>query len=400
MRGVRSFLWLSVVLLLIAGCSGNDNDTDYDTLMQKGKDAYINDQFEQSVEYFKEAKRLRPTSEANDYLNRAIAKSKELRTSDSSASRSNELRSSDSAAERLQDDDAAATSENPLTEEELLERFRVDVNSFLMEEGSTMRILNWTDFGDAAPNSYSAKMGDSSVAVHFGPNGIDTASVMQSSNDEVSSDFFRLARSVVRYLNPTGDSRSIVDELYGNLQIQPEQTNTWMSDYKIQDGLIRMIVMDFSDMKVTKDMKSYMHQIVIQLTPASSANEFTGAEKEIASFMSDYGYKSIEAVNASDFSIVEPFIDPSGDVYNEQSSYILYLKKKGITEELLSYEVEDVMKKADDRYEVTTKESYTIYYGDGSVKNKTFRSIHLVVADLDDFGWKVNKLIETKELQD
>jgi len=67
---------LLIAGLLVAGCSSESTSTSlYDNNMEKGKDAYIANDFESAIAYFSEAKQLKPTPEANELLNKAIAQS-------------------------------------------------------------------------------------------------------------------------------------------------------------------------------------------------------------------------------------------------------------------------------------------------------------------------------------
>ncbi|RFU61115.1 zinc ribbon domain-containing protein [Peribacillus glennii] len=118
-------------------------------------------------------------------------------------------------------------------------------------------------------------------------------------------------------------------------------------------------------------------------------------EDDIARFMDGHFQTQVEAINARDFSLAEITIDPAGPAYTEARKYIGNLDKRGITEDyegmnLISYE------KTAGGYHVTTEESYTIYYGDGTTKYKNFRSKFYVSLHPD--GLKVYKLLETKEI--
>lgn len=58
---------------LLAGCASVDPaDQLYQDSMQKGMEALSNQHYEMAVQYFGEAKKAKPTAEADDYLNKAI----------------------------------------------------------------------------------------------------------------------------------------------------------------------------------------------------------------------------------------------------------------------------------------------------------------------------------------
>ncbi|MCY9027158.1 zinc ribbon domain-containing protein, partial [Priestia megaterium] len=119
---------------------------------------------------------------------------------------------------------------------------------------------------------------------------------------------------------------------------------------------------------------------------------------EVSSFIEQYMYATISSINSGDFSIAEPYIDSNGPKYKEQKDYTAYLIKKGITEDLLSFNVNRVTKIDDSMYKVYTTEEYDISYGDGSVKYKKFNSIHKV-KQLSDGSLGVYQLISSTEVK-
>ncbi|WP_368895218.1 zinc ribbon domain-containing protein [Priestia megaterium] len=100
--------------------------------------------------------------------------------------------------------------------------------------------------------------------------------------------------------------------------------------------------------------------------------------ERVSSFTEQYMNATIESIESEDFSVASPYIDPNGPKYKEQKDYTAYLIKKGIKEDLLNLEVNDVTKIDDSTYKVATFEEYDITYGDGSVKYKRFHSVHKV----------------------
>ena len=120
-------------------------------------------------------------------------------------------------------------------------------------------------------------------------------------------------------------------------------------------------------------------------------------ELEIESFVQAYVSTYVEAINYGDFSVISGQIDPSSTSYMEEvSSYIDRLNEKGMTEEVISVDVQSV-KASGEGYTVSTVEEYTIYYSDGSEKNKAYRSTYQV--NVTSGGIKMGKLIETKEIK-
>ncbi|MFE3890671.1 zinc ribbon domain-containing protein [Priestia sp. YIM B13446] len=100
--------------------------------------------------------------------------------------------------------------------------------------------------------------------------------------------------------------------------------------------------------------------------------------ERVSSFTEQYMNATIASIASEDFSVASPYIDPNGPKYKEQKDYTAYLIKKGIKEDLLNFEVNDVSKIDNSTYKVATFEEYNITYGDGSVKYKRFHSVHKV----------------------
>ncbi|WP_256757412.1 hypothetical protein [Cohnella sp. WQ 127256] len=70
---MRILTTVVLMCLMLIGCAtGDKGDSQYTDYIEKGKDAYINNDFELAISLFGEAKKINPTSEANDLLNKAI----------------------------------------------------------------------------------------------------------------------------------------------------------------------------------------------------------------------------------------------------------------------------------------------------------------------------------------
>ncbi|PAD69287.1 hypothetical protein CHH83_09075 [Bacillus sp. 7586-K] len=137
-----------------------------------------------------------------------------------------------------------------------------------------------------------------------------------------------------------------------------------------------------------KDPKMY------QTNWGNSTISTEASTDKIASFVEEYMYASVAAINAEDFSLVEGYIDPSGKKYNEQKEYTTYLNEKGITEDLLSIEIEEVKKLDDTTYQVTSFDEYTIYQQDGSEEDASYKTVQIVKI-LPDGSFGINELIST-----
>src|SRR5690625_4634437 len=118
-------------------------------------------------------------------------------------------------------------------------------------------------------------------------------------------------------------------------------------------------------------------------------------KNEMTVFIEDYTRASVDAINYTDFSYVEGYIAEDGPRWEEARDYIDYLDSKNITEDFLDMEVESIESVEDDSWEVTVKESFTIYKDDSS-DDKDFRTKVIVKKVEDEF--LVYELIETNEI--
>lgn len=116
---------------------------------------------------------------------------------------------------------------------------------------------------------------------------------------------------------------------------------------------------------------------------------------EIQTFMEDYTYYSVAAINNRDMSYVDSYMSEDGPRKKEAADYISYLEEKGITEEFLSTEVTNVIDKGNDMYEITSIEAFTIYTPD-SEKDKKFSTVSIVKKV--DGQWYMHQMVSTKEL--
>lgn len=119
------------------------------------------------------------------------------------------------------------------------------------------------------------------------------------------------------------------------------------------------------------------------------------AKDELERFMMKYYSTTVEAINARDFSIIAPFIDPEGKAYVAVQQNIERMDKRDITEELLSIEMINYALLSEG-YSVTTKETYNLIYEDRTVEQKTFQTQYYLVRDK--VGLKIHTLIETVEI--
>lgn len=118
-------------------------------------------------------------------------------------------------------------------------------------------------------------------------------------------------------------------------------------------------------------------------------------KEEMTGFLENYAIASVDAINYNDFSYVEDYIAEDGPRWDEARDYIDYLDSKNITEDFLDMEVESIESVEEDSWEVTVKESFTIYKDDSN-DDKDFRT-KVIVKEIDG-EFLVYELIETNEI--
>ncbi|WP_374720736.1 TcaA NTF2-like domain-containing protein [Peribacillus tepidiphilus] len=120
-------------------------------------------------------------------------------------------------------------------------------------------------------------------------------------------------------------------------------------------------------------------------------------DNAISTFMEEYANTGMDAIRENRFSYIESYLDPQGKAYQESQNYIKYINSKNISEELLKYEVKDIIPIGNSEYKVFTYEEYEIKYEDGTTKIKSFNSEYLV-KELSKGCLVMSELLKTDEL--
>lgn len=217
-------------------------------------------------------------------------------------------------------------------------------------------------------------------------------------------------KEYIRYLDQKGiteenvwieatDVSQINDEMY---QVTTnEDYNIWYGDGSQKFKTFK----NTYNLKVSQNGALRVHQLLsteeissedVEVNAADSETTVYATDDQVRTFMEEYLYASVDAMNNNDFSLVSLLMDPAGEAYNESRDYIQYVTEKGITEELLHVSVEDITSSTSSSFVVSTYEEYNIYYGDGSNQYKTFNSEYLVI--IKDGQLLLNKLIKVQEL--
>ena len=106
----------------------------------------------------------------------------------------------------------------------------------------------------------------------------------------------------------------------------------------------------------------------------------------------------MQAINRGDFSVVKHLYDPNGVAHNSTKDYIQYLVKKGITEQLIAFEVKAISIIDDNQFNVKTYEEYEIDYNSESKKFKSFNGTYILTVH-PNYSLSVNELIDLKQLE-
>ncbi|MET1121083.1 zinc-ribbon domain-containing protein [Priestia megaterium] len=198
----------------------------------------------------------------------------------------------------------------------------------------------------------------------------------------------------IDYLGPLPMDGSI--KIYAKRKFDSGEKKT--EEVSIKKG-IEDVALNFDEENTTEATAKASASSKDQETTDKGSEVNSGVStSEVSSFIEQYMYATISSINSGDFSVAEPYIDSNGPKYKEQKDYTAYLIKKGITEDLLSFNVNRVTKIDDSMYKVYTTEEYDISYGDGSVKYKKFNSIHKV-KELSDGSLGVYQLISSTEVK-
>lgn len=236
-------------------------------------------------------------------------------------------------------------------------------------EGAYAQLTNedTLDFSDAEDNS---------LQYHA---AIEGDSVILYSNDN----------NAILFVNGKSTGKKIIDidqfgpvPTDGSLKVHAERKRNNKMEKTKDQTITDSSVIDFIFEEDQADRTTADYQKLIQ-------------EDDIARFMKVYLFSQVSAINSRDFTVAAETIDPDGEAYEETRNYIKYLDEKGIYEDLNDMKVIDY-EKIDKGYNITTKESYTIHYDDGSSKDKDFKSTFFVT--LSEKGLLVHTLVDSKEL--
>ncbi|THE12326.1 J domain-containing protein [Bacillus timonensis] len=208
-------------------------------------------------------------------------------------------------------------------------------------------------------------------------------------------------RSYTRYLIEKGITEDLVQMQVKDFQAEDGfivATTEEVYDIYYSDGSVKRKSFESQYRLRLEGQQLLVHELIF--TNEVSSEDLKGPELNVditlvEEFLYNYMADSVNAINYQDFSYVEYYLAANSKRYSEQLDYTQYLIEKGITEELLSFELVDVKEIGNQIYEATTRESYTIFYGDGTSSDKKFESrFHIIQSD---GSFEVSELIYTKE---
>lgn len=133
--------------------------------------------------------------------------------------------------------------------------------------------------------------------------------------------------------------------------------------------------------------------------PFAQGNDTGGLDDEVDQkavifLIEEYLVNFEKAVNDGAFVYISHLLDPESELYREQIDYVLEMYERQITENIINYQVGIPVKVAEDTYEVTVQETYSIYYGnEGREEVKNFENIYTVKSF--DAVWLIHDLVVT-----
>ncbi|MEH7235770.1 J domain-containing protein [Bacillus sp. JJ1562] len=207
--------------------------------------------------------------------------------------------------------------------------------------------------------------------------------------------------SYTQYLIEKGITEDLVQMQVKDVQATGEfidATTEEVYDIYYSDGRIKRKTFESQYHLRVNGQQLLVNELVF--TNELSSEDLRGPELKVdlillEEFLYNYMADSVNAINYQDFSYVDYYLAPNSKRYFEQLDYTNYLIEKGITEELLSFELIDVQDIGNQTYEATTMESYNIYYLNGTTSYKEFESrFHI---NQSGSGFQVTELIYTNE---
>jgi hypothetical protein len=134
--------------------------------------------------------------------------------------------------------------------------------------------------------------------------------------------------------------------------------------------------------------------------PFAQGNDTGGLEEEsvdqtaVMFLVEEYLVNFEKAVNDGAFVYISHLLDPESELYTEQIDYVLEMYERQITEHIINYQIGVPVRVAEDTYEVTVQESYSIHHGsEGREEVKNFENIYTV--KWFDAVWLIHDLVVT-----
>ncbi len=120
--------------------------------------------------------------------------------------------------------------------------------------------------------------------------------------------------------------------------------------------------------------------------PVTSSNQVNVLrDDKVVSTMKGYANGLVAGINTNSFSKVEPYLQQGSSLYNQQKSLVSDLHSRGITEEVVSVNVDSISGNGEN-YHIQTTERIEITKRDGSTRTA-------------DFSWKYSAVWKNGELK-
>ncbi|WP_428909681.1 TcaA NTF2-like domain-containing protein [Niallia sp. Krafla_26] len=195
-------------------------------------------------------------------------------------------------------------------------------------------------------------------------------------------------------LNYAGENSLSVSDEYGSMEIKlinPKtieiyadgETQTFTQSN--EDALVKMRKKDVAsdDRYIEKET-----DLLEEVSSNGSEGAATSVSREqVSELVSNYIELLIDAIEYNEFSLVEPTLIPDSALYSMQKDLVKNLNSKGITEDLLNYNVLDVREGVlPGEFKVDTYEVAEIFYSDGTSEIQEYYWTYTVIANDDVIG--------------
>ncbi|BCB05806.1 c-type cytochrome [Bacillus sp. KH172YL63] len=133
-----------------------------------------------------------------------------------------------------------------------------------------------------------------------------------------------------------------------------------------------------TNVQASKDEDKQIDIPAVAITNKTEAPRPSITDQDIETLIENYVTLGMEAIRDKDFSYIEPLLDPQGKIYNESQGAIQTINEKGLEEEVVTVQVQNINHNSSTDITVKTYEEFIIAYPNGSKKLKGYNSSYRV----------------------